>query len=94
MSPGDAGPPADPRPTVIRLGQFLKVAGLVSSGGEAKVLIADGRVAVNGDVELRRRRQLKNGDVVSVGDERAEVDFPAEQTPPGAALPDGDAMDD
>lgn len=72
------GPPdaSDPRPTVIRLGQFLKHAGLVGSGGEAKVAIVEGDVTVNGLVERRRRRQLKNGDVVAVGGETAVVDLP------------------
>ena len=46
----------------IRLGQLLKVAGVVDSGGEAKALIADGRVSVNGEVETRRGRQLHAGD--------------------------------
>lgn len=73
---GDGPPPLDARPTVIRLGQFLKFAGLVSSGGDAKVRIAEGHVLVNGAVETQRRRQLKNGDVVEVYDARAVVDLP------------------
>jgi ribosome-associated protein len=47
---------------VIRLGQLLKVAGIVDSGGEAKELIASRAVTVNGDVETRRGRQLHPGD--------------------------------
>ena len=50
------------RGETIRLGQLLKVAGVVDSGGEAKALIADGRVSVNGEVETRRGRQLHAGD--------------------------------
>jgi ribosome-associated protein len=50
---------------VIRLGQFLKFAGLVDSGGGVKDAIADGHVTVNGDVDRRRGRQLQLGDVVS-----------------------------
>jgi ribosome-associated protein len=50
------------RGETIRLGQLLKVAGLVDSGGEAKALIADGQVSVNGEVETRRGRQLHAGD--------------------------------
>ena len=46
----------------IRLGQLLKVAGIADSGGEAKALIADGQVSVNGEVETRRGRQLHAGD--------------------------------
>ena len=48
----------------IRLDQFLKLAGAVGSGGQAKVQIQDGAVQVNGEVETRRRRKLKPGDVV------------------------------
>jgi ribosome-associated protein len=51
----------------IRLGQFLKLANLVESGAEAKPVIADGQVLVNGDVETRRGRQLGIGDVVTLG---------------------------
>jgi ribosome-associated protein len=51
----------------IRLGQLLKLAGIVSGGAEAKALIATGRVTVNGEPELRRGRQLHPGDVVRVG---------------------------
>jgi ribosome-associated protein len=51
---------------VIRLGQFLKLADLIDTGGEAKVLIASGDVTVNGEVDTRRGRQLVPGDVVEV----------------------------
>jgi ribosome-associated protein len=61
------------RDDAIRLGQFLKLANLVESGGEAKPLIADGAVTVNGEVETRRGRQLAHGDVVSVGGQSARV---------------------
>jgi ribosome-associated protein len=57
----------------IRLGQFLKLADLVESGAEAKPVIADGQVRVNGDVETRRGRQLVKGDVVSLGGQAARV---------------------
>jgi ribosome-associated protein len=50
------------RGDTIRLGQLLKAAGVVDSGGEAKTLIADGEVTVNGEVETRRGRQLHAGD--------------------------------
>ncbi|WP_072805746.1 RNA-binding S4 domain-containing protein [Rhodococcoides yunnanense] len=50
----------------IRLGQFLKLANLIESGAEAKVFIADGQVSVNGEVDVRRGRQLHQGDVVSI----------------------------
>ena len=50
----------------IRLGQFLKLAGLVDAGSEARPLLAEGRVRVGGQVETRRGRQLRGGDVVEV----------------------------
>lgn len=55
------------RDEVIRLGQFLKLADLVDTGADAKPLIAEGRVKVNGEVDTRRGRQLRSGDVVEVG---------------------------
>ena len=57
----------------IRLGQFLKLANLVESGAEAKPLVADGQVQVNGEVETRRGRQLAPGDVVTLGGLAARV---------------------
>lgn len=50
----------------IRLGQFLKFAGLFDSGGDVKEAIIDGYVSVNGEVDRRRGRQLQIGDIVSV----------------------------
>ena len=52
----------------INLTQVLKLAGCAQSGGEAKVLIAAGRVRVNGESEMRKRRQMSAGDVVDVED--------------------------
>lgn len=60
-------------PQGTTLGQALKAASLVGSGGEAKVLIQAGEVSVNGEVETRRGRRLEVGDVIEVGDERLEV---------------------
>jgi ribosome-associated protein len=60
-------------PAGTTLGQALKVASLVASGGEAKVVIQAGEVMVNGEVETRRGRKLEGGDVVEVGEERLEV---------------------
>ena len=54
----------------IRLGQFLKLGGIVDTGGQARALLEDGAVTVNGQTETRRGRQLQPGDVV-------EVDLPA-----------------
>jgi len=49
----------------IRLGQFLKFAGLLDSGGNVKEAIIDGYVTVNGEVDRRRGRQLQLGDIVT-----------------------------
>jgi ribosome-associated protein len=57
----------------IRLGQFLKLAGLADNGGHAKELIEAEEVTVNGRPEVRRGRQLRSGDVVAVAGEKARV---------------------
>ncbi len=49
----------------IKLGQAMKLAGMVSSGLEAKLVIQDGKVKVNGETEYQRGKKLYNGDVVS-----------------------------
>ena len=49
---------------MIRLGQFLKFSGLLDSGGDAKEVVVDGFVSVNGEEERRRGRQLRDGDLV------------------------------
>jgi ribosome-associated protein len=54
----------------IRLGQLLKLAGVVDSGSEVKALLAGAPVLVNGAPETRRGRQLHGGDVVRVGSEQ------------------------
>jgi ribosome-associated protein len=51
---------------VIALGQLLKFAGVVATGGEARMLLEDGLVHVNGEPESRRGRKLRDGDVVRV----------------------------
>ena len=58
---------------MIRLGQLLKLAGVAQDGGEAKALLEDGHVHVNGEVELRRGRQLHPGDVVTAAGETLQV---------------------
>ena len=57
------------RDEMIRLGQLLKLASLAEDGIQAKQLIEDGMVKVNGDIEERRGRQLHPGDVISVNGE-------------------------
>jgi ribosome-associated protein len=55
------------RGEVIRLGQLLKLGGVVADGGEVKALLATGDVRVNGEPEARRGRQLRAGDIVAAG---------------------------
>lgn len=57
----------------IRLGQLLKLASLVGSGVDAKFVVQDGQVSVNGKTETRRGRKLHVGDVVSYGGETVKV---------------------
>jgi ribosome-associated protein len=57
----------------IKLGQFLKLSDLVDTGADAKGLLAQGLVRVNGDVETRRGRQLVVGDVVECAGRRVRV---------------------
>lgn len=59
----------------IHLDQFLKAQSLVGTGGQAKVVIQGGEVLVNGEVETRRRRQLRQGDLVFYEDQEFVVDF-------------------
>ncbi|MCO7273198.1 MULTISPECIES: RNA-binding S4 domain-containing protein [Cellulosimicrobium] len=66
MSSPDDARPVEISDDVIRLGQFLKLAGLAESGAEARELVTEGEVRVNGEVDTRRGRQLHRGDVVSV----------------------------
>ena len=61
------------RDDTIRLGQFLKLADLIDNGAEAKPLMIQGLVSVNGDTETRRGRQLVKGDVVPLGDQAVRV---------------------
>jgi ribosome-associated protein len=64
----------DGRP-LIRLDQFLKLSGVVGSGGQAKVLIQQSAVKVNGVVETRRGRKLRPGDVVECEGESLTVEW-------------------
>ena len=57
----------------IKLGQALKLVGLVESGLDAKLFIQDGEVSVNGEVETRRGRKLVSGDVVSFDGEEFKI---------------------
>jgi ribosome-associated protein len=61
------------REQMIRLGQLLKLAGVIDSGAEVKDLLAGEQVLVNGEPESRRGRQLHHGDVVSAGGRELRV---------------------
>ncbi len=61
------------REDFIKLGQALKAAGLVGSGIEAKIVIQDGEVLVNGETDTRRGRKLYSGDVVTYNGEKIEI---------------------
>jgi ribosome-associated protein len=52
----------------IRLGQLLKLANVIDSGSDAKMLLAEGGVSVNGETEIRRGRQLRVGDMMQLDD--------------------------
>jgi ribosome-associated protein len=56
------------RGETIRLGQLLKLAGVVDSGSEVKALLSSGSAIVNGEREIRRGRQLRSGDSVRIGE--------------------------
>ena len=67
MKPEPEPERVDAGPEGIRLGQLLKLVGVVGTGGAARQLLADGDVRVNGETESRRGRQLRPGDVVVAG---------------------------
>lgn len=52
----------------VELYKLLKFEGLVASGGEAKFLIAEGNVRVNGQIETRKRKKLVSGDIIEFGE--------------------------
>lgn len=70
---------SEPTDDFIALQDFLKLTGMVRSGGEAKFLIQGGEVRVDGVVETRRRRKLRGGEVVELGGEQLTVERRAEE---------------
>lgn len=58
----------------IKLGQALKAAGLVGSGLEAKIVIKEGQVSVNGEVEYQRGKKLYEGDMVTFDGETIKIE--------------------
>lgn len=61
--------------TYIKLDQFLKWQGIAQTGGEAKIMIKQGIVTVNGEAEIRRGRKLVTGDRVTVADQTHRVEL-------------------
>ena len=57
----------------LSLNDALKLSGLAETGGQAKLLIQSGQVKVNGEVETRRKRKIRAGDVIEVDGEEFEV---------------------
>ena len=57
----------------IKLGQAMKLGSMVGSGVEAKIVITDGKVEVNGEVECRRGKKLHDGDIVSFDGETIKI---------------------
>jgi len=64
----------DQSASAIKLDQFLKLVGIVDTGGQAKVLIQSGEVQVNGEVETRRRRTRVPGDEINLEGESFTVE--------------------
>lgn len=61
------------RPPFIKLDQLLKFAGLIGTGGEAKEVVAEGLVKVNGEVVTQRGKKVYPGDILSFGGREYEV---------------------
>jgi ribosome-associated protein len=57
----------------VELYKILKFEGMASSGGEAKSVIAEGQVLVNGETETRKRRKIVSGDIIELGDEKIRI---------------------
>jgi ribosome-associated protein len=65
----------DKTDATIQLDQFMKLTGMVSTGGQAKIVIQAGEVLVNGVVETRRKKKLKSGDEVKFQNRTVVVEF-------------------
>ena len=57
----------------VELYKILKFEGMASSGGEAKSVIAEGQVLVNGETETRKRRKIVSGDIIELGNEKIRI---------------------
>ncbi|MFT6866482.1 MAG: ribosome-associated protein [Cyclobacteriaceae bacterium] len=60
--------------TFIELNNLMKILSWVNSGGEAKIRIDQSEVLVNNEIEIRRRRKLKSGDIIQFGEEKAVIE--------------------
>jgi len=58
----------------IKLDQFLKWAGVVGSGSDAKLLISAGEVKVNGNVEYQRGKKLRKGDIIEIDTKKVQIE--------------------
>lgn len=63
----------------IKLDQLLKLADITSSGAESHVLITDGKIKVNGKVELQKRKKIRENDIVEVNNKVIQVVFDADK---------------
>jgi ribosome-associated protein len=66
----------------IALCKLLKIANLVAGGGEAKIVITQGYVALNGEVELQKRKKVVAGDIIEFNGELVQVQFQAKEQQP------------
>ena len=62
----------------VELFKILKFEGMVGSGGEAKLVIADGMVLVNGEVETRKRKKIMSGEIIEFGQDIIRIEFNAQ----------------
>lgn len=60
----------------IELYKILKFEGMTTSGGEAKAVITEGQVKVNGSVETQKRKKIVAGDIIEFGDDKVQVRLP------------------
>ena len=80
------------RDAEIRLGQFLKLANLVETGGMAKDVLAEGAVSVNGAAETRRGKALRDGDQVTIADPETGTTVGAEVGANGRGAADSENL--
>jgi len=64
----------------VELFKLIKFEGLANSGGEAKKIIEEGLVSVNGEIETRKRKKIVAGDIISIGDEKFTTVLTTEST--------------